>query len=103
MSAANGGCGFVSGGLNLTNTNGSKSNHQHKDWRQVEMRNLTYDFRERPLMERSERGGVGLESGCVFHPRSVLSGSSVEPDNTNGSKSNHQHKEVSGVRLKCAT
>ena len=33
----------------------------------------------------------------------VLSGSSVEPDNTNGSKSNHQHKEVSGVRLKCAT
>ena len=24
---------------------------------------------------------------------SVLSGSSVEPDNTNGSKSNHQHKE----------
>ena len=33
----------------------------------------------------------------------VLSGSSVEPDNMNGSKSNHQHKEVSGVRLKCAT
>ena len=33
----------------------------------------------------------------------VLSGSSVEPDNTNGSKSNHQHKEASGVRLKCAT
>ena len=33
----------------------------------------------------------------------VLSGSSAEPDNTNGSKSNHQHKEVSGVRLKCAT
>ena len=32
----------------------------------------------------------------------VLSGSSVEPDNTNGSKSNHQHKD-SGVRLKCAT
>ena len=29
----------------------------------------------------------------------VLSGSSVEPDNTNGSKSNHQHKEASGVRL----
>ena len=27
------------------NTNGSKSNHQHKEasWRQVEMRNLTYD------------------------------------------------------------
>ena len=26
------------------NTNGSKSNHQHKEafWRQVEMRNLTY-------------------------------------------------------------
>ena len=33
----------------------------------------------------------------------VLSGSTEEPDNTNGSKSNHQHKEVSGVRLKCAT
>ena len=33
-----------------------------------------------------ERGGVDL---LPF----VLSGSSVEPDNTNGSKSNHQHKE----------
>ena len=38
--------------------------------------------------------------GLIF---SVLSGSTEEPDNTNGSKSNHQHKEVSGVRLKCAT
>ena len=34
----------------------------------------------------------------------VLSGSTEEPDNTNGSKSNHQHKEgFSGVRLNCAT
>ena len=64
--------------------------------------------------ERSERGGVdSVWSGCAFQPDvmkmvvdlflPVLSGSSVEPDNTNGSKSNHQHKEVSGVRLKCAT
>ena len=43
----------------------------------------------------------GLEGVSEFG--GVLSGSSVEPDNTNGSKSNHQHKEVSGVRLKCAT
>ena len=65
MSAANGGVDhvwsaqtpevFVDGLLYLVlsgssvepdNTNGSKSNHQHKEasfWRQVEMRNLTYD------------------------------------------------------------
>ena len=63
MSAANGGvdwCGYhpdaralydgliavLSGSsVEPDNTNGSKSNHQHKEafWRQVEMRNLTYD------------------------------------------------------------
>ena len=61
MSAANGGVimlnltpeeFYVDGGSVLSgssvepdNTNGSKSNHQHKEafWRQVEMRNLTYD------------------------------------------------------------
>ena len=29
----------------------------------------------------------------------MLSGSTEEPDNTNGSKSNHQHKEVSGRQV----
>ena len=67
------------------------------------------------VSERSERGcGISVcNSGCqrdrpefyvdglIYYL--VLSGSSVEPDNTNGSKSNHQHKEASGVRLKCAT
>ena len=62
-------------------------------------------------------GGVGLSVELLhFQPdvpevffdgfdlrRAVMSGPSVEPDNTNGSKSNHQHKEASGVRLKCAT
>ena len=69
MSAANGGVGpplegSVSAGSN-DNTNGSKSNHQHKEaGRQVEMRNLTLRLvRERPfypplegVSERSERG-----------------------------------------------
>ena len=32
----------------------------------------------------------------------VLSGSSLEPDNTNDSKSNHQHKEVSGRQVENA-
>ena len=59
------------------------------------------------VSERSERG-VWILGRLVFSGRqklmaNVLSGSSVEPDNTNGSKSNHQHKEASGVRLKCAT
>ena len=67
------------------------------------------------VSERSERG-VGLSGNRAFPELTpevsyvdglilqlVLSGSSVEPDNTNGSKSNHQHKEASGVRLKCAT
>ena len=58
------------------------------------------------VSERSERGcGLSVYQGCAFHltPEAfyvdglicyhlLLSGSSVEPDNTNGSKSNHQHK-----------
>ena len=55
------------------------------------------------VSERSERGCGSV--CCAFQPDAnpslmmmdliytfVLSGSSVEPDNTNGSKSNHQHK-----------
>ena len=93
--------------------------------RQVEMRNLTYTLSPHsPAAVRSltpKKGGkralTDPKSGCqAFHPTPeafyvdglictfVLSGSTEEPDNTNGSKSNHQHKEVSsGVRLKCAT
>ena len=107
------------------NTNGSKSNHQHKEafWRQVEMRNLTYTLSPHPRSLRSltpQKGVKGRSRDLVveeiaFQPDArslyvdglictfVLSGSTEEPDNTNGSKSNHQHKEVSGVRLKCAT
>ena len=83
MSAANGGCGMVR--LNAFQTINIK-----------DARNAQPDLRLGPLMERSERGWFDS-------PDAVLSGSSAEPDNTNGSKSNHQHKEASGVRLKCAT
>ena len=45
------------------NTNGSKSNHQHKRgfWRQVEMRNLTYTLspHSRSLYHRPPKGGKG--------------------------------------------
>ena len=88
------------------------------------MRNLTYTLSPHSRSLRSltpkkggKKGAHGLlvVVSCAFHPTPeafyvdglicyfVLSGSTEEPDNTNGSKSNHQHKEVSGVRLKCAT
>ena len=87
------------------------------------MRNLTYTLSPHP--PRSLRSLTPSKKGVkraltdlvrlgIFNPTPeallmvdlhifVLSGSTEEPDNTNGSKSNHQHKEVSGVRLKCAT
>ena len=88
------------------------------------MRNLTYTLSPHTRSLRSltpkkggKKGAHGLVVvSCAFQPDArslyvgwldlhifVLSGSTEEPDNTNGSKSNHQHKEVSGVRLKCAT
>ena len=81
------------------------------------MRNLTYTLSPhfvRWTPQKAGKRGCGLVGWhftrrpeasyvdgliCTF----VLSGSTEEPDNTNGSKSNHQHKEASGVRLKCAT
>ena len=90
------------------NTNGSKSNHQHKEafWRQVEMRNLTYTLSPHSPVRCSsltpQKGGKGALTETVLRfycfdmmiDNIVLSGSTEEPDNTNGSKSNHQHKEV---------
>ena len=48
------------------NTNGSKSNHQHKEvfWRQVEMRNLTYTLSPHP---RSLRSLTPLKKGAGAH------------------------------------
>ena len=79
------------------------------------MRNLTYTLSPHSRSLRSltpKKGGKGRSRTpkikvAAFQPEKmdgfVLSGSTEEPDNTNGSKSNHQHKEASGVRLKCAT
>ena len=54
-----------------------------------------------PSVEGASRSeGVGFDYCGITH-RVCRSGSSVEPDNTNGSKSNLRHKEASGVRLKC--
>ena len=57
------------------NTNGSKSNHQHKEafWRQVEMRNLTYTLSPHfPLFaaltdpqKGGKKGAHGLLNGSL--------------------------------------
>ena len=87
------------------------------------MRNLTYTLSPhflslRSLTPKKGVGRHGLVGVTVAHfnltpEASYVDGlicyhsccqvSAEEPDNTNGSKSNHQHKEASGVRLKCAT
>ena len=75
------------------------------------MRNLTYTLsphsRSLRSLTPSKRGVKGrltdLKSASIALTREasyvdglifVLSGSTEEPDNTNGSKSNHQHKEA---------
>ena len=73
-------------------------------WRQVEMRNLTYTLSPHSpfaaLTDPQKGGKKGAHGLLVTDPLTPKggkrAGSTEEPDNTNGSKSNHQHKEVSG-------
>ena len=94
------------------NTNGSKSNHQHKEVSGRQAGNAQPDLHTESTppfaaLTDPKKGVKGAHGPCqvVDSPDArkpsyvdeqstfVLSGSTEEPDNTNGSKSNHQHKE----------